>query len=64
MSFYTGDYKIIADGQRAGAESSYVAALQHANRYAHNNPEAISVTVDLNGHTVYNATPERYGPQT
>lgn len=50
-------YKVVSDGIEVGAESRLLEAEQAANRYHHENPDALSVTVDRHGHTVYNATP-------
>lgn len=52
-----GSYRIVADGFEVGDEYSLLTATQFANRYAHNHPEALSVTVDQLGLTLYNATP-------
>lgn len=50
-------YDIIADGNFVRSVEGYMNARHAANTYAQLHPEAICVTADRTGHTIYNATP-------
>lgn len=52
-----GSYRIIADGFEVADADTLSEAKQLANAYAFHTPEALSVTVDQPGLTLYNATP-------
>ena len=53
-------YQLVVDGRVVSTLASYIIATLSADKAARENPMALSVTVDRNGHTLYNAKPGEY----